>query len=484
METDIDDYLKSNDALHQTESAQGHLLHPDETIGGFRVVAFLGRGATGEVWRVHDESLNSDFAMKIFAPSETNTEKETARLRRRFIAEARCLAQFTHPGIVRVHVLQAEGEHPFYTMDLLHPIVRPLARRKSRKIIGDVLSALITLHAKGIVHRDIKPANVLLDDGGNAVLTDFGIAQIDDAETAAQVVPDGGTTTATGGMRIAGTPDFSAPEQFIGADATPASDLHAVGRLALWLFDGRPPLSWRWFVMRATNSSPALRYGSAKAMKRALHAVQFLETFPVAVACTGAAAILSQCAVLFRASGPPECREPKPLSLNCADIAWTNILCRYDFLDKSAEHWGMVITLKDGQTYEKDLLKGGLTWVHTADLRKHEFKHHQVRRPFIIQGRGTLRAKTIVEAEVHLMPGVKLVTSGEYHGFSKSVIKPAPGRIPDWTTEKEPYDIRPGRDVSITNDNDVIYASYIVEPGAELVFTDNPDYPESLIDRR
>ena len=48
METDIDDYLKSNDALHQTESAQGHLLHPDETIGGFRVVAFLGRGATGE----------------------------------------------------------------------------------------------------------------------------------------------------------------------------------------------------------------------------------------------------------------------------------------------------------------------------------------------------------------------------------------------------------------------------------------------------
>ena len=54
--------------------------------------------------------------------------------------------------------------------------------------------------------------------------------------------------------RIAGTPDFSAPEQFMGADATPASDLHAVGRLAIWLFDGTPPLFWRWFVMRATNS--------------------------------------------------------------------------------------------------------------------------------------------------------------------------------------------------------------------------------------
>ena len=89
METDIDEYLKSDAALHQTESAQGYLLHPGEAFGGFRVVAFIGRGATSEVWRVHDESLNADFAMKIFAPRETVSEKDTARLRRHFIAEAR-----------------------------------------------------------------------------------------------------------------------------------------------------------------------------------------------------------------------------------------------------------------------------------------------------------------------------------------------------------------------------------------------------------
>ena len=173
METDIDSYRASDDALRETASAHGDLLHPGETFGGFSIVSFLGRGATSEVWRVKDEALN----------------------------------------------------------------------------------------AKGVVHRDIKPANVLLDDYGNAILTDFGIVQIDDGETAAQVArPDTSTATAIGAdtARIAGTPDFSAPEQFMGADATPASDLHAVGRLAIWLFDGKPPLFWRWFVMRATNSSSAL----------------------------------------------------------------------------------------------------------------------------------------------------------------------------------------------------------------------------------
>ena len=476
METDIDEYLMSDAALDQTESAQGRLLHPGETFGGLRVVAFLGRGATSEVWRVHDESLNADFAMKIFAPRETVSEKDTARLRRRFIAEARCLAQFTHPGIVRIHVLQAEGEHPFYTMDLLHPIVRPLARRKAREIIGAVLSALSTLHAKGIVHRDIKPANVLLDDNGNALLTDFGIAQIDDAETAEKITPPQTTTTTAsiGSARIAGTPDFSAPEQFIGADASPASDLHAVGRLALWLFCGKPPWSWRWFIIRATNSSPLLRFSSAMAMRRALHVVQLFEALPIAIAAFVAAAILSLCALLFRS--------PEPLDLfEHADIANTNILCRYDYLSsnyKEQRHTGRLITLKDGQTYETDVLPGRLTSVITGYDEKLGSKvGHRVREPIIIQGNGTLRADTIVYAEVHLMPGVELITSGEYHDYYKRIVT-------DYKTRWEPYAVRPGQNASTTNRDDTVYATYIVEPGAKLVFTDNPNYPAALITQK
>ena len=476
METDIDEYLKSDAALNQTESAQGCLLHLGETFGVFRIIAFLGRGATSEVWRVHDESLNADFAMKIFAPRETVSEKDTARLRRRFIAEARCLAQFTHPGIVRVHVLQAEGEHPFYTMDLLHPIVRPLARRKALKIIGAVLSALSTLHAKGIVHRDIKPANVLLDDNGDALLTDFGIAQIDDAETAEKIPPPQTTTTTAsiGSARIAGTPDFSAPEQFIGADASPASDLHAVGRLALWLFDGKPPFSWHWFILRATNSSPALRYKSAKAMNCALHVVRVLDALPIAIAAFVAAAILSLCALLFRS--------PEPLDLfEHADIANTNILCRYDYLSskyKEQMPTGRIITLTGGQTYETEVLHGRLTCVNTGYDEKLGAKTgRRVREPIIIQGNGTLLANTIAYAEVHLMPGIELVTSGEYRDYYKRIVT-------DCKTRWEPYAVRPGQNASTTNYDDTVYASYIVEPGAKLVFTANPNYPVALITQK
>lgn len=486
METDIDEYLKSDAALDQTASALGRLLHPGETFDSFRAVAFLGRGATSEVWRVHDESLNADFAMKIFAPRETSTEKETARLRRRFIAEARCLAQFTHPGIVRVHVLQDVGEHPFYTMDLLHPIVRPLAKHKARKIIGDVLSALDALHAKGIVHRDIKPANVLLADNGNALLTDFGIIQIDDADTAAKVAPAGGETTSAGDMRIAGTPGFSAPEQFIGADATSASDLHAVGRLALWLFDGKPPLAWRWFVMRATNSSPALRYKSAMAMQHAMHAIRLLETLPIAICVFGATTILSLCALHFRRPDPPDLQESEPLDLfEDADIADTNIICRYNYLDdeyREQKPRGTLITLKNGQTYETEALQGRVTYVITGYNEKLGAKTgREVREPIIIQGSGTLRANTIAYAEVHLMPGVELITSGEYHDFYETI---PIGNSNKRRNRYEQYAVRPSQSASTTNYHERVYASYIVEPGAKLVFTDNPNYPESLIDRR
>lgn len=454
METDIDEYLKSEAALNQTESAQGRLLHPGETFNSFRAVAFLGRGATSEVWRVHDESLNADFAMKIFAPRETSTEKETARLRRRFIAEARCLAQFTHPGIVRVHVLQDVGEHPFYTMDLLHPIVRPLARREARKIIGDVLTALDALHAKGIVHRDIKPANVLLDDNGNALLTDFGIIQIDDAETAAKVAPAGGETTSTGDVRAVGTPGFSAPEQFIGADATPASDLHAVGRLALWLFDGKPPLSWRWFIMRATNSSPALRYKSAMAMKRALGTVLVMEKIPhVVVTLTGLMVLGILSWTTFQ-------RKTLPICADDVTLEWTEY--DYAFLPRPEKRQAPVITLKDGKSYSLDRqLTTDESYYLGPGNTKSEPNMVHWRGRVTIRGNGTLYWPEIRFAQVVLEPGVKLVTSGRY---------------PRATPQLPPIE------ANVTNM--LKYASYIVEPGAKLVFTDNPHYPESLIERK
>ena len=274
METDIDSYRASDDALRETASAQGDLLHPGERFGGFSIVSFLGRGATSEVWRVKDDAL----------------------------------------------------------------------------------------HAKGVVHRDIKPANVLLDNYGNAILTDFGIVQIDDGEPAAQVArPDTSTATAIGAdtARIAGTPDFSAPEQFMGADATPASDLHAVGRLAIWLFDGKPPLFWRWFVMRATNSSSALRYTSVKAMKRALAAARLSWLVSCALAAVIPVAIA---ALLFFHEEPPPIRLDTDDDVGEIKTEW--ILPEME--TPSSNVRTCVITLEGGRSYKIGLLSG---WQFYRELK-------------------------------------------------------------------------------------------------------------------
>lgn len=477
MGDEITDYLASTSALSATATNNFLKLKPGLSIGAYRVLAFLGRGACGEVWKVHDDSLNCDLALKLFSPKEPQSEDETTRLRRHFIMEARCLAQFRHPNIVRVHALSANGDAPYFTMDFLHPLVRPIPRRMVRRIVGGVLSALDELHSKGVVHRDVKPSNVLLDDGGNVVLADFGVAQIDDGQTTAKVRPDDGSTATLSGVpaHIAGTPAFGAPEQFVGEPATSASDLHAVGRLALWLFDDAPPLSWRWFILCATNSSPDLRYHTAKSMQRALSAMKVLERVFAAIVALVAACVVGLCAALLKS--------PEPLDLfEFADIANTNIVCRYDFLGTSEMQTGRVVTLRDGREYKTDILHGRLMLATTGyDDKLQSRTVRQVREPIVIRGRGTLLADTVAFADVHLMPGVTLVTSGEYPNFTRRIPYGDPMKP---RSRYEPYPIHPPPDSSVTNEDHTIYTSYTVEKGAKLIFTGNNKYPESLIERK
>ena len=175
---DVDSYLASAAALQQTESAQGTVLHPGQVLDGLRVVAFLGRGATSEVWRVHDLKQDRDYALKIFAPAPDTP----AQTRQRFLTEARALDEFRHPNLMRRYRLQESGVHPYFTMDVLHPLPEHLSERGILRLTEDVLAGLDTLHAKGIVHRDLKPSNILLDDAGHAVLADLGVAHIADAD--------------------------------------------------------------------------------------------------------------------------------------------------------------------------------------------------------------------------------------------------------------------------------------------------------------
>lgn len=443
MEAEIESYLSSPSAREITRRDVVSGLAPGVRLGGFRLLVFLGRGSGGEVWKVRDERLECDLALKVFAPAKAASADERARLRRRFVDEARLLAAFRHPNIVRVHALVEDGEAPFYTMDFLHPLVAPPPRRRVRRLLADVLSALAALHAKGIVHCDVKPGNILLDDEGRAVLSDLGIARRDDEDSA----------------HVAGTPAFGAPEQFEGGTATPESDIHAVGRLAVWLFGGKPPFAWRGFVLRATNSSAALRYRSAKDMRRALGCVRLLEMLPWAVG--GFAA----CALVFFAASLVV---PSPAEVADDDISEEVREYRYDCLDHPIRRNTTVITLKDGREYVmKDLYGGPCPIVERGKLssgprRADDFV--KLAKPLVVQGNGTLRVPEISFYQVHLMPGVKLVTSGEYRD-------PAYGNV----------SVRPPPEASPTNL--VVYASYFVADGAEVVFTDNPGYPKSLIVR-
>lgn len=134
-----------------------------------------------------------------------------------------------------------------------------------------------------------------------------------------------------------------------------------------------------------------------------------------------------------------------------------------------------VITLEGGRSYKIGLLRG---WQFYRELKNGK-RVGPYRQPLIIQGNGTLYAERIAWHHVLLKPGVKLVTSGEYRGFTFSRWNKDTHRHED-----AEYPPRPPHDANLANAEQTVYAAYIVEPGAKLVFSDNTDYPESLIERR
>lgn len=183
----------------------------------------LGRGATGQVWkgRATDGTV---LAFKVLHDT-LSRDPETVR---RFLQESAILLQLTHPNLVRVHDLVAEGETLAIVMDLvtgrdLRGVLNEygaLPPGEACRLAADAAAGLAAVHQAGIVHRDIKPENVLLDqreDPPGARLTDFGIARI------AEQSGSGRSTM------LVGTPQYIAPEVFDGQAPTPASDLYALG---------------------------------------------------------------------------------------------------------------------------------------------------------------------------------------------------------------------------------------------------------------
>ncbi|MEG3628261.1 protein kinase [Streptomyces sp. C6-003] len=210
--------------------------------GRYRITAQLGRGGMGVVWKAVDEVLGREVAVKELRTYTDADAPELADLRLRMQREARAAARVRHPGVVAVHDVTEVDGRPLIVMELvdgpsLDDVLRErgtLDPHEAARIGAEVMGALAAAHRAGVLHRDVKPGNILLDRSGRVVLTDFGIATMEDPG-------DGSATHLTRSGEIVGSLDYLAPERAQGADPGPASDVWALGATLYAAVEGASP---------------------------------------------------------------------------------------------------------------------------------------------------------------------------------------------------------------------------------------------------
>ncbi|MEU0944427.1 protein kinase [Streptomyces canus] len=229
--------MSSGETKGKGQDETGRLL-----AGRYRVVAQLGRGGMGVVWRAVDEVLGREVAVKELRTYTDADGPELADLRLRMQREARAAARVRHPGVVAVHDVAEVDGRPLIVMELvegrsLDQVLRKqgtLDPREAAGIGAKVMDALAAAHKAGVLHRDVKPGNILLDRSGRVLLTDFGIATMDDPG-------DGSATSLTRTGHLVGSLDYMAPERAQGGDPGPASDVWALGATLYAAIEGASP---------------------------------------------------------------------------------------------------------------------------------------------------------------------------------------------------------------------------------------------------
>jgi len=223
------------------ENPEWHLqpsLSVGTTIGPYRIVAAIGAGGMGEVYRAHDSKLGRDVAIKALPYEFARDRERLARFRR----EARTLASLNHPCIAAIYGLEEIAESECLVLELVEgeTLRGPLPVSTALDYASQVAEALDAAHDKGIIHRDLKPGNVKVTPEGRVKVLDFGLAK---ALWAAAENPDlSKTVTMTAldsiGGRIVGTPGYMSPEQARGESIDKTTDVWAFGCLVFELLTG------------------------------------------------------------------------------------------------------------------------------------------------------------------------------------------------------------------------------------------------------
>jgi eukaryotic-like serine/threonine-protein kinase len=205
-------------------------------FGDYELLAEIGRGGMGVVYKARQKGLNRLVALKMILAGRLSAEEDL----RRFRTEARAAAGLRHPNIVAVHEVGEVGGQLFFSMQFIEGCTLaqrltdgPLSSRVAADYVRQLALAVDYAHRQGILHRDLKPSNILLDQDGLPYVTDFGLAKSLDA--------GGSALTQTGA--IVGTPSYMAPEQAAGKikELGPACDIYGLGAVLYELLTGRPP---------------------------------------------------------------------------------------------------------------------------------------------------------------------------------------------------------------------------------------------------
>lgn len=282
-------------------------LQPGTRLGGYEIIAMVGAGGMGEVYRARDTRLRRDVALKLLPERLAGSADALARFER----EAQAVAALSHPNILAVHDFGKADAHAFVVFELLDGstlrdrlAAGPLPVRKAIDYARQVADGLAAAHTRGITHRDIKPDNIFVTDDGRVKILDFGLAQT----TPPVVGQDGGTAATmtqpplTDAGTILGTVGYQSPEQVRGQAVDARADLFALGAVLYEMCTGHrafkgptpadtmaavlssdppeftlagkaPPPALERIVRRCLEKVPAERFQSARDLSFALDAL-------------------------------------------------------------------------------------------------------------------------------------------------------------------------------------------------------------------
>jgi outer membrane protein assembly factor BamB len=214
------------------------VIEPGRLLGGrYRIVAFIARGGSGEVYEAEDLQLGVHVALKVL-PLGGDPARREVMLRR----ELQLARQITHPGVCRVFDMRIDSGTSLVSMELLRGeslaerLGRdgPMAPSEAMPIVEQLVAGLTAAHAAGVIHRDLKPHNVMLLGGESrrVVITDFGLARSTDADGVASMTQD-----------VSGSPAYMAPEQVLHQPTSVATDIYALGVTLFEVVTGELPFA-------------------------------------------------------------------------------------------------------------------------------------------------------------------------------------------------------------------------------------------------